>query len=1205
MKDYSQSKRLEVLNRFQRAQFRPELTTNGFCNGDSLIWSLHMFENRIDELNEIFEIITQPYFDFYELYLQYKDLLKKNDLSEEQFEVKRKYFLIKQYFDNVIFSQTFKETLENSRDEINDIIVSDEDLISINNSNWHRIINFLRNTHENDLDAFNIEYSMSYITPGYNIIEILQKSMPNFKMVLLNGLEHATALYRENDNIFFYDPNQKSMIKVRNLSEVKFEILRALLNAGDFNLNKYSSEELLKLNVTFTIKVFDKNKNILKRSFNFPDRNWSYGFTINTNGLNTPMMEVGKVLYNIDLNDNGRPLEFLKYANKYNCPFKIENFLYVLLKKNHYREFNYFLENNIITENDINELLINYLIKFNNYKAFNEIVNKFKEKIHLDRIFSSLIFSGTKEFNRFFKILCENSYGIKLTSFNEEEYLTKYLNENFYINYVKDGHKNILHYLADKNIHLFESCLRISPELINYHDELKLTPVDYIIKCGNFNLFKYLIDKKYLNFENLNIKNTVECLIESCSIDFLDYFIQANWTSHFLNYEDVEKNNILHLSAKFKNPYPFKLIDISSEKLNHKNIELKTPFDLSLESKSISLIKYLVEKDYYQLNNMNLYLEKALKIDMIFALDLIEFEFFHYRYYPINELEVINKFLRYLLRLNKFEIIQKVKVKNFKVIEVLHFIREDRENKELLDLVVKYSKFEKEEDISTLECIDYSLNNKNEIYFDAILNNGLLSIKLYREMIFFKCLTNPKLDDFLKKVLNTSEIKSGLFNYCYDIHFVLIACQQNNVNALKVLQSEGYSFDFSNKEGITPFIQAIINNNSEVIEYFMNNHIDLVNFDPIFNSSLIHFAALSGNLKLFHYAMARGLDLNAQVEKNFLTLNQGDTPLLIALNNGHEGIANQLLSNGADFNIINGEGYSALHLSALKNFPKITKTLIENKLDINATNVNGESPIFLSLLNNSNACFDILINQPNIDLSLKSISNDSLLHKVNTNEQCMKIIKKFQLPLDESNDQGMTPLMCALQKSNFELANYLTSKGSSLDTFTINNESILYIAISSRCNDYIFKYFDDLKKYISYENNSGFKPLDIAVMSGNEPIIKLLLDSGAKLNQNYSDDMSSLKFLVTMNMYNSVALKNVLEKYIQYISADDLRSVMSAIPHTFVDSINVLNSLINIKDDELRLTPTTFLPSNSKSEPESDEFKEVKSSEKRRFNTKK
>ena len=85
MKDYSQSKRLEVLNRFQRAQFRPELTTNGFCNGDSLIWSLHMFENRIDELNEIFEIITQPYFDFYELYLQYKDLLKKRYKKEKRF----------------------------------------------------------------------------------------------------------------------------------------------------------------------------------------------------------------------------------------------------------------------------------------------------------------------------------------------------------------------------------------------------------------------------------------------------------------------------------------------------------------------------------------------------------------------------------------------------------------------------------------------------------------------------------------------------------------------------------------------------------------------------------------------------------------------------------------------------------------------------------------------------------------------------------------------------------------------------------------------------------------------------------------------------------------------------------------------------------------------------------------------------------------
>ena len=69
-----------------------------------------------------------------------------------------------------------------------------------------------------------------------------------------------------------------------------------------------------------------------------------------------------------------------------------------------------------------------------------------------------------------------------------------------------------------------------------------------------------------------------------------------------------------------------------------------------------------------------------------------------------------------------------------------------------------------------------------------------------------------------------------------------------------------------------------------------------------------------------------------------------------------------LLTNAADVNLQDGQGFTALHISVAQNYCDCTKLLIANGANVNAVNNAGQTPFELAKTSGSVNCAELIRN---------------------------------------------------------------------------------------------------------------------------------------------------------------------------------------------------------------------------------------------------
>lgn len=62
---------------------------------------------------------------------------------------------------------------------------------------------------------------------------------------------------------------------------------------------------------------------------------------------------------------------------------------------------------------------------------------------------------------------------------------------------------------------------------------------------------------------------------------------------------------------------------------------------------------------------------------------------------------------------------------------------------------------------------------------------------------------------------------------------------------------------------------------------------------------------------------------------------EGDTPVCVALSEGHLGVVNALIQGGSDINVRNSKGFTLLHQAILKEDVKTALFLLDSGADMN------------------------------------------------------------------------------------------------------------------------------------------------------------------------------------------------------------------------------------------------------------------------------
>jgi hypothetical protein len=276
--------------------------------------------------------------------------------------------------------------------------------------------------------------------------------------------------------------------------------------------------------------------------------------------------------------------------------------------------------------------------------------------------------------------------------------------------------------------------------------------------------------------------------------------------------------------------------------------------------------------------------------------------------------------------------------------------------------------------------------------------------------------------------------------------------------------------DIKDKLGLTALHYCIILNNIDALKILLKFNSDPLLKDNLGNN-ILHLALQYNRLEIIYY-------LIKNVNLNFVS-NNNETFLQNALSYQNIDLVNILLDKKINLNNREYEyGIGAIHQSILNNNPSITNKLIKNGADINLQDYYGNTALMYAINDNQIDQIKIFLNYSELNFNLTNFNGETALHIILNNynkfNEYLNIIIKFIefTDLNIQDNFSNNCLQLIIQNKLFkeykeilenkELNIFIKDKNniSSYD-FIKNDDEALDIVVNSFYN-YLEKYKDKL-----------------------------------------------------------------------------------------------------------------------------------------------
>uniref|UniRef100_A0A669QMJ3 Palmitoyltransferase n=1 Tax=Phasianus colchicus TaxID=9054 RepID=A0A669QMJ3_PHACC len=192
------------------------------------------------------------------------------------------------------------------------------------------------------------------------------------------------------------------------------------------------------------------------------------------------------------------------------------------------------------------------------------------------------------------------------------------------------------------------------------------------------------------------------------------------------------------------------------------------------------------------------------------------------------------------------------------------------------------------------------------------------------------------------------------------------------------------------------------------------------------NVTLLHWAAINNRQELVKYYISKG----AVVDQLGGDLNS--TPLHWAIRQGHLPMVILLLKCGADPSLIDGEGFSSIHLAVLFQHVPIVAYLISKSQNIDTADFYGLTPLMLSaqrVVGPEPTRFLLKFN-PSLN-AVDNVQKNTALHWAVTsgNVSAVELLLEAGANMDIKNVKGETALDLAIQTQNRSMIYMLIEEG--------------------------------------------------------------------------------------------------------------------------------------------------------------------------------
>jgi hypothetical protein len=154
----------------------------------------------------------------------------------------------------------------------------------------------------------------------------------------------------------------------------------------------------------------------------------------------------------------------------------------------------------------------------------------------------------------------------------------------------------------------------------------------------------------------------------------------------------------------------------------------------------------------------------------------------------------------------------------------------------------------------------------------------------------------------------------------------------------------------------------------------------------------------------------------------------------------------------------------------------LVKSLLSKGVNPNSVDANGNPMLILAIKDRSNNVIELLLKDPKIDVDLSNKSGETplMIASIDGNLPLAKtLVLQNKALLDHIS---WTPLHYACAKGHLDVAQFLIANGATVDSLSLGNTT----------------------------------PLMMAVQSGNEQLVKLLLDKGADLQLRNAQGLTAI-----------------------------------------------------------------------------------------------
>jgi ankyrin repeat protein len=284
--------------------------------------------------------------------------------------------------------------------------------------------------------------------------------------------------------------------------------------------------------------------------------------------------------------------------------------------------------------------------------------------------------------------------------------------------------------------------------------------------------------------------------------------------------------------------------------------------------------------------------------------------------------------------------------------------------------------------------------------------------------------------------------------------------------------------------GATPLMHAAAFGNLETLRTLIDAGVD-VNASNDSNATALLWAAR--NPDKARLLIERGANPNAQSK-------QGRTPLMIAsMHGGGSAIVALLLSKGADVNVRDRFGVSALNLAAWAGHVDIMRLLLAKGADPNVADITGRSSLLAASLSYSSGAVQLLLQNGADVHAATSLSAGAATRTINN-------IKN-----GPPNNAKVTALHNAAAYGPVESVRHLLKAGARVNARDSRNLSPLFFALATEYpSKEIVRTLIGAGADVNAPDSNGETPLDWAEKFGYPDIIAELKKAGAKQGVKYA-----------------------------------------------------------------------------------------------------